>query len=171
MKIIINKEKLVYIYNSWTSAFTSFFNVGKTAVNHLQHQDKPNSLHIPRSCTSLQVRQYLQAERRLNLNYDGSSCARESKSSRLNAVKMKKRNRTNALRKATSRPSGWKEADREKGRAEFSCEFFLQPLLAFTLRSAARTKPEGRRDRDETGDASHSLAHGRNLPPTLSINI
>lgn len=36
-------------------------------------------------------------------------------------------------------------------RTEFSSEFFLRPLLAFTLRSAAKTKPEGksgpRRDR------------------------
>lgn len=36
-------------------------------------------------------------------------------------------------------------------RTEFSSEFFLRPFLAFTLRSAAKTKPEGksgpRRDR------------------------
>lgn len=42
-----------------------------------------------------------------------------------------------------------KETEREG--AEFSCEFFLRPLSAFTLRSAAKTKPEGSRDRDETG--------------------
>lgn len=56
---------------------------------------------------------------------------------RFDTVKKKKKKRVANIRRRASRPSPSSE------RTEFSCKF-LQPLLAFTLRSATRTKLESK---------------------------
>lgn len=41
---------------------------------------------------------------------------------------------SHCTREATSRPSRRRKRDEERKGVEFSCEFFLRPLSAFTLR-------------------------------------
>lgn len=80
----------------------------------------------------------------------------------------RERNKRFTTREKQHRARADIKKETERKGAEFSCEFFLRPLSAFTLRSAAKTKPEGSRDRGRDREALRARSLTRPLPAETS---